>query len=182
MINSLPNCIVWEESLRAEAGSNSNLSIAASHKQRAGTMKGWGNSYGLHKCRKDLLPVDAHVKAPQIPPTNHYIHTYKPGDQAHFTHWKILWAWPECIPSASPWGSIFFFSSSSSFSGSSQLCKWKHNHRYLKMLRLACQAARIHTTHCVPRIWQRRGECWLCAQCHLTSSAPVIYFLLTPEG
>lgn len=61
-------------------------------------MRCWGNNCVLHRCLKDILPVDAHVKAPKIPSTNHWTYTHKPGDQAHFTHWTILCAWPECIP------------------------------------------------------------------------------------
>ncbi len=88
-----------KEQPAAETGS-SNLSIWASHKHRAGTMRCWGNSCALHRCLKDVLPEDAHVKAPKslLQITEHT--RISQGDQAHFTHWKILCARTECIPLA----------------------------------------------------------------------------------
>lgn len=49
----------------AQTGSSSNLSIPASNEHREGTMRSWGNNSVLQQCLKDILPVDAHVKAPK---------------------------------------------------------------------------------------------------------------------
>lgn len=48
-------------------------------------MRCWGDGWvRLHQCLKDTQPVDAHVKAPQIPSTNHWTYTHKPGGSSSF--------------------------------------------------------------------------------------------------
>lgn len=173
MINSPPNCILWEKSPLAETG----------------TMKQPGQRPRGHASVERTFCQETHMLKPpksllQITIYTHVSH----GDQAHFTHWKIPRARPECIPPDSPWGWISFSSSSSSSCLYFLLCvvatvQVKTQSRPPQDDRACMPSGKnSRNTLCTEDLAAAAAECWLCAQCHHTSSALLIYFLLTPQG